>query len=633
MGFPITQSEFEKILDDILQYKKELPPKSKFPLAAFLREKGYPPILQNLNFAVPGKTVNMIQMQRADGSLVSATKLPRRMDLLNNIDFTGCEIKNCQFDVCDLSGSIWYDLNIHKSSFNNTVINHALFHKVRFINCHFTQTTFDYSKLNDLLFLENNFLRTSFNYLKQFHKVMFTDCFFQQVPMLGGTHSVDVSINNSPEKKLSQVNELLMDKQIAMKQIKKTNTKPAILVAWNNVAPLMAAVVAEKMILAQGMYPVRMDIMAEVDPLLLDEEINKLSGLTQKRMQQLKSEVIDKAKKIETKLPQEKKDLNHEYHAVHGEDALTHEHSGSNENIPSVISTEKKKQSICFPLLMIQIMREENAKDPSAFTQMAVLYRHAKTIFDQVDGVLLTGGQDMDPRFYGAERHPKTGLPTYIDHPELSDPRRDILEFSLVYMQQRASAPKPLCGICRGSQVIAASYGATIYQELDSPERRQYLVEAIEPTNTKKEVPLYSTRSTLASLANKEVPKVIFMHHQGYDLGSADGIEATASKKTSGGKIIDVVGENLSQNITLVQAHIEYYLDREEGGTDGFSSHVSANAAESIFKQFQTRVLAYYENQRLLRYVTPNRFFTKSEAVTSESSECTFPTSEARSFT
>ncbi|HHF0524449.1 TPA: gamma-glutamyl-gamma-aminobutyrate hydrolase family protein [Legionella anisa] len=632
MGFPITQSEFEKILDDILQYKKELPPKSKFPLAAFLRGKGYPPILQNLNFAVPGKTVNMIQMQRADGSLVSATKLPRRMDLLNNIDFTGCEIKNCQFDVCDLSGSIWYDLNIHNSSFNNTVINHASFHKVRFINCHFTQATFDYSKLSDLLFVENNFLRTSFNYLKQFHKVMFTDCFFQQVPMLGGTHSVEVIINNSPEKKLSQVSELLIDKQIAMKQIKKTNTKPAILVAWNNVAPLMTAVVAEKMILAQGMYPVRMDIMAEVDAALLDEEINKLSGLTQKRVQQLKSEAIEKAKKFETKLPQEKTDLNHEHHAVHSEDVLAHEHSGTNENILSVISTERKKQSICFPLLMIQIMREENAKDPSAFPQMAALYRHAKTIFDQVDGVLLTGGQDMDPRFYGAERHPKTGLPTYIDRPEFSDPRRDILEFSLVYMQQRASAPKPLCGICRGSQVIAAAYGATIYQELDSPERRQYLVEAIELKSIKATAPLYSTSKTLKSVADKEVPDVIFMHHQGYNLETADGIEATASKKTSGGKVIDVVGENLSQNITLVQAHIEYYLDREKEGAHGFSTLVSANTAESIFKQFQTRVLAYYQNQRLLRYLTSGLFFTKSDAVSSEQTECTVPTPSPKSF-
>ncbi len=40
MSFPITQSEFEKILDDFLQYKKGLPPKSKFPLAAYLRGKG-----------------------------------------------------------------------------------------------------------------------------------------------------------------------------------------------------------------------------------------------------------------------------------------------------------------------------------------------------------------------------------------------------------------------------------------------------------------------------------------------------------------------------------------------------------------------------------------------------------------
>jgi gamma-glutamyl-gamma-aminobutyrate hydrolase PuuD len=252
---------------------------------------------------------------------------------------------------------------------------------------------------------------------------------------------------------------------------------------------------------------------------------------------------------------------------------------------------------------------------------VSALYSHAKTIFDQVDGILLTGGQDMDPRIYGEKCHPKTSLPTYTDHPEFSDPRRDILEFSLVYMQQRQSAPKPLCGICRGSQVIAASYGATIYQELDSPERRQYLVEPIQPKSIKTTAPLYSTGRTLTSLADKEALNVMFMHHQGYDLGQAYGVEATASTQTSGGKVIDTVGENLQQNITLTQAHIEYYMDREEGGKGGFSPHVSANTAGSILKQFQTRVLAYCQNQRLLSYVIPNMFFTTKDTVLKEQSE------------
>ncbi|CAM3020865.1 Putative glutamine amidotransferase Rv2859c [Legionella steigerwaltii] len=595
MGFPISQSEFEKILDDFLQYKKGLPPKSKFPLAAYLKGKGYSAVLQNLNFAVPNKTVSLIQMQRADGSLASATKLPRRTNLLNDIDFTGCEIKNCQFDECDLSGSIWDDQDIRDSSFNNTVINHASFHRVRFINNHFTQTTFDYSRLNDLLFVENIFIRTSFNYLKQFHKVTFKECHIQQVPMLGGTSATEVIIRNSPEKKLSKISGLLVDKKIAMERVKKTNPKPAILVSWNNVTPLMSATVAEKMLLAHGMYPVRMDITPKVDAEILEKEVNTLNILTQKRLQQLKDEVLEHVKKLAARAPCE-------------------------QNISSLFAAEWKKQGISFPLLMIQIMREENAKNPSAFPQMAALYQHAKTIFDQVDGILLTGGQDMDPRFYGEERHPKTGLPNYTDYPKFSDPRRDVLEFCLVYMQQRASAPKPLCGICRGSQVIAASYDATIYQELDSPERRQYLVEEIQPKSVRETAPLYSTSRTLASvIKDEEKLNVLFMHHQGYDLGRAYGVEATASKKTSGGKTIDTVGENLQQNITLVQAHIEYYMDQEEGGIRGFSPFASAEAAESIFKQFQTRVSAYCQNQRLLKYLIPNMFFTTNVVLNEQS--------------
>lgn len=617
MGLPITQSEFEKILDDILLYKKGLHPGAKLPLAAYLKEKGYSSILQNLNFAVPGKTVSTLQMQRTDGSLVSATKLPRRTDLLNNIDFTGCKIKKCQFDECDLSGSIWCDQVIRGSSFNNTVINHASFHGVRFINNHFTQTSFDYSTLNNLLFLGNHFLRTRFNYLKQLCKLTFTDCIMQQASILGGARAVDVIINNSPGASLSHVSELLTDKEIAMHQVKKTNTKPAVLVSWNNVTPLLTATLAEKMLLAQGMYPVRMDVMPEVDAALLDKEINTLNALTQHRLQQLKDDVLAKAKKLATKSP---KELSYETQSK-SDIAEQCSVKASADDISTIFTAEWKKQGISFPLLMIQIMREENTKKPSAFPQMSTLYSHAKAIFNQVDGVLLTGGQDMDPRIYGEKCHPKTGLPTYTEHPELSDPRRDILEFSLVYMQQRESAPKPLCGICRGSQVIAASYGATIYQELDSPERRQYLVEPIKPKSIKTTTPFFSTGRALASVADKEATNVIFMHHQGYDLGQAFGVETTASTQTSGGKVIDIVGENLQQNITLTQAHIEYYMDQEEGAKGGFAPHVSASTAGSILQQFQTRVLAYCQNQRLLSHVIPNMFFTKNGSVLKERAE------------
>ncbi|CDZ77140.1 Putative glutamine amidotransferasec [Legionella massiliensis] len=560
----LTQTELQQLLDDIAEAKKNTPPGSKFPLANYLKAKNYSPILQDLDFASE-KTVKMTQLQRADGSLSSLTTVPRRTDLLTNIDFSGCELSNCNFNECDLTGSVFYDQIIHNSSFNNAVLNHSSMQNVQFREGQFNHCSFAYSELAQVHFADSLFLHTNLNYLKQFAQVNFDNCFIERTSMLGGAKDASFEQNYGKNK-------------VAL-----------ILLCWNDRVPLMSATLAEKMLLERGMSSVRMDIMAEVDASQLDQEINQLNLLTKNRIQQLKDEVLHKAQK----------------RAKNEQDAA------------ALFAEEWKKQGISFPLLMIQLMREENEKNTAAFPQMNALYQHAKAVFDKVDGIMLTGGQDMDPRFYGEERHPKTGLPTYADHPELSDPRRDVLEFSLVYMQQRASAPKPLCGICRGSQVIAASYGATIYQELDSPERRQYFVETLQPKEVKPTAPLHSTSRHLVATADKEVLSAIFMHHQGYDLTKAHGLEATASTQTSGGKMIDVVGENLAQNVTLVQAHLEYYVDKEEGTQRGFAPHMSANAADAVFQQFQTRVLAY-RNSQVFSHSKSAGFFTTSSTTTDE---------------
>ena len=74
-----------------------------------------------------------------------------------------------------------------------------------------------------------------------------------------------------------------------------------------------------------------------------------------------------------------------------------------------------------------------------------------------VDGVLLIGGEDVDPARYGASPHPKLG--------EVSSPRDDY-ELELIrFAVQRA---KPLLGICRGIQVLNVALGGSLYQDLPS---------------------------------------------------------------------------------------------------------------------------------------------------------------------
>ena len=75
----------------------------------------------------------------------------------------------------------------------------------------------------------------------------------------------------------------------------------------------------------------------------------------------------------------------------------------------------------------------------------------------RLDGLLLAGGGDIAPRFYGAEPHPKTnGV----------DEQRDEAELLLAGWAMRRDVP--LLAICRGIQVLNVAAGGTLYQDIAS---------------------------------------------------------------------------------------------------------------------------------------------------------------------
>jgi putative glutamine amidotransferase len=80
-----------------------------------------------------------------------------------------------------------------------------------------------------------------------------------------------------------------------------------------------------------------------------------------------------------------------------------------------------------------------------------------RALMDQIDGVLLTGGGDVDPVFYGEERHP-----TSYD----AEPGRD--EFEIDLARRAVAKDLPLLAICRGSQVLNVAAGGTLVQDIPS---------------------------------------------------------------------------------------------------------------------------------------------------------------------
>lgn len=74
----------------------------------------------------------------------------------------------------------------------------------------------------------------------------------------------------------------------------------------------------------------------------------------------------------------------------------------------------------------------------------------------RLDGLVLAGGEDVDPLLYGEQ--PRTGL-------GVINPERDRLEQALI--GEMLAMKKPILGICRGLQILNAVLDGTLYQDLE----------------------------------------------------------------------------------------------------------------------------------------------------------------------
>jgi len=78
-------------------------------------------------------------------------------------------------------------------------------------------------------------------------------------------------------------------------------------------------------------------------------------------------------------------------------------------------------------------------------------------LYDLVDGLLFTGGPDVDPMHYGEQPMPKQGW---------IEPMRDEFELKLAHIA--LEGPKPFLGICRGLQLLNVAAGGTLIQDIGS---------------------------------------------------------------------------------------------------------------------------------------------------------------------
>jgi putative glutamine amidotransferase len=121
---------------------------------------------------------------------------------------------------------------------------------------------------------------------------------------------------------------------------------------------------------------------------------------------------------------------------------------------------------------------------------------------DALDGVILSGGGDLDPELYGAEPHDET------DEPRTE---RDAAELRL--LEAALDRDMPVLAICRGSQLLNVARGGDLVQHL--PETVGHEQHRHEPGSFSDHDVKVEAGSRLGGLLGDRAP-VKSHHHQGY---------------------------------------------------------------------------------------------------------------------
>jgi putative glutamine amidotransferase len=188
-------------------------------------------------------------------------------------------------------------------------------------------------------------------------------------------------------------------------------------------------------------------------------------------------------------------------------------------------------------------------------------------IFERLDGLLLPGGEDMDPSTYHAERHPQLGA---------TDKERDRTE--LLLTEWALAEGMPVLGVCRGVQVINVACGGTLYQDLHS-ERPDFAKHDYFPPNFERFRISHAVKieadSRLAH-ALGEQHEVNSMHHQGINRVGA-GLRPVAV--TDDG-LVEAVEVPELPYVVGVQWHPEELARTDSHSSRLFYDFVSAAANE-----------------------------------------------------
>lgn len=174
-------------------------------------------------------------------------------------------------------------------------------------------------------------------------------------------------------------------------------------------------------------------------------------------------------------------------------------------------------------------------------------YQDFETVLSLVDGLVFSGGQDINPLAYSEQPDILCGA---------SSDLRDNFEFELYKVAR--SLNKPILGICRGMQMINVASGGNLWQDNSYQATRIKHVSASNPAANVHHIAI-QPNSFLAKALDKRQAKVNSFHHQSLkDLG--EGFKAVAFALDG---VVEAM-ESHDEQVICVQWHPEMQSKTEQ---------------------------------------------------------------------
>ena len=186
----------------------------------------------------------------------------------------------------------------------------------------------------------------------------------------------------------------------------------------------------------------------------------------------------------------------------------------------------------------------------------------AAAILDRLDGVLLSGGVDVDPVLFGQTAHPRLGP---------VNRRRDDFELALTRAALRRDLP--ILAICRGHQVLNVAAGGTLIQDIPSVVEGPNVHDARGPRWRRAHRVELSPGSRLREILGQDTIPVNSFHHEAV-VRLGEGLVVSAHSPEDG--VVEGLEMPTRRFVVAVQWHPESFWSRPDSFQPLFDAHAEA---------------------------------------------------------